>query len=83
MGSNKTLGTDLGPVEAIAVEDKSDLASPEVDSRKGKESLGESFKGSDEKERAGKKRKLVTDELDMMTDMIKVVESVGVALRTP
>jgi hypothetical protein len=40
MGSNEPLGTDMGPVDAIAAEDKSDLASPEVQSGKGKESLG-------------------------------------------
>jgi hypothetical protein len=54
-----------------------------VQSGKGKETLGDSSKRYDEKERAGKKRKLGADELDMMTSMNKVVKSVGDALRTP
>lgn len=82
MGSNEPLGTDMGPVDAIAAEDKSDLASPEVQSGKGKESLGERSKGSDDKDRPIKKRKLA-EEVDMMSGMIKAVESVGDALRTP
>jgi hypothetical protein len=82
VGSNGPLGTDMGPVDAIAAEDKSDLASPEVQSGKGKESLGERSKGSDDKDRPITKRKLA-EEVDMMSGMIKAVESVGDALRTP
>jgi hypothetical protein len=45
----------MGPIDAIAAEDKSDLASLEVQSGKGKESLGERSKGSDDKDRPIKK----------------------------
>jgi hypothetical protein len=83
MGSNEPLGTDMGPVDAIAAEDKSDLASPEVQSGKGKETLGERSKGSDDKDRPARKRKLEPEEVDMLSGMIKAVESIGDALRTP
>jgi hypothetical protein len=83
MGSNETLGTDMGSVDAHMYEVKSDLESPEVLSGKGKDSNAGSSKGSDEKEKVGKKRKLGSDEMEMMGGMIKAVESVGHALRTP
>jgi hypothetical protein len=83
MGSNEPLGTDMGPVDAQMDEVKSDLASPEVLSGKGMESNAGSSKGSNEKEKVGKKRKLGSDEMEMMGGMIKAVESVGQALRTP
>jgi hypothetical protein len=71
----------MGPVDAQMDEVKSDLESPEVLSGKGKDSNAGSSKGSDEKEKVGKKWKLGSDEMEMMGGMIKTVESVGHALR--
>jgi hypothetical protein len=73
----------MGSVDAHMDEVKSDLESPEVLSGKGKDSNAGSSKGSDEKEKVGKKRKLGSDEMEMMGGMIKAVQSVGHALRTP
>ena len=46
----------------------------------------EGSKGYDAKsqeERGGKRRKLAPEEIDLMNGMIKVVESIGDALKTP
>ena len=46
----------------------------------------EGSKGSDAKgqeERGGKRRKLAPEEIDLMNGMIKAVESIGDALKTP
>jgi len=37
----------------------------------------------DQEERGGKRRKLAQEEIDLMNGMIKAVESVGDALKTP
>ena len=88
MGSNEPLGTptDIGQGDIDVVEDITDLGGTDVDFRKGTLSGMEGSKGSDAKsqdERGGKRRKLAPEEIDLMNGMIKVVESVGDALKTP
>ena len=88
MGSNETLGTptDIGQGDIDTVEDNTDLGGTEAESRKGTPSGMEGSKGSDAKgqeERGGKRRKLAPEEIDLMNGMIKAVESIGDALKTP
>ena len=86
MGSNEPLGTptDIGQGDIDSVEDITDLGGTDVDSEKGTPS-GIS-KGSDAKgqeKRGGKRRKLAEEKIDPMNGMIKAVEYVGDALKTP
>ena len=88
MGSNEPLGTltNIGQGDIDTVEDNIDLGGTEADSGKGTPSGMEGSKGSDAKgqeERGGKRRKLSLEEIDLMNGMIKAVESVGDALKTP
>ena len=88
MGSNEPLGTptDIGQGDIDTVEDNTDLGGTEADSGKGTPSGMEGSKGSDAKsqdERGGKRRKLAPEEIDLMNGMIKDVEYVGDALKTP
>jgi len=88
MGSNEPLGTptDIGQGDIDAIEDITDLGGTEADSGKGTPSGMEGSKGSNAKgqeERSGKRRKLAQEEIDLMNGMIKDVEYVGDALKTP
>ena len=87
MGSNEPLGTptDIGQGDIDAIEDVTDLGGIEADSGKGTPSGMEGSKGSDAKgqeERGGKRRKLASEKIDLMNEMIKAVKSVGDALKT-
>jgi len=88
MGSNEPLGTptDIGQGDIDTVEDNTDLGSTEAEFGKGTPSSMEGSKGSDAKgqeERGGKRRKLAPEEINLINGMIKAVESVGDALKTP
>ena len=88
MGSNEPLGTptDIGQGDINTVEDNTNLGGTEAESGKGTPFGMEGSKGSDAKsqdERGGKRRKLAPEEIDLMNGMIKAVESIGDALKTP
>jgi hypothetical protein len=88
MGSNEPLGTptDIGQGDIDTVEDITDLGGTKADSGKETPSGMEGSKGSNAKgqeERGGKRRKLALEKIDLMNGMIKAVESVGDALKTP
>jgi len=76
MGSNEPLGTptDMGQGDVETSEENNDLGRTEAQSGKAKEAGTNSSKGSDEKERGGKRRKLAQEEIDLMNDMIKVMD---------
>jgi hypothetical protein len=87
MGSNEPLGTptDIDQVNIDGGEDITDLGGTNGDFGKGTPSM-EGSKGSDAKgkeERGGKRRKLAQEEINLMNGMIKAMESVGDALKTP
>jgi len=85
MSSNESLGTptDLGQGDVDTVEENNDLGRTEAQSGKVKEAGTDSSKGSDEKERGGKRRKLAQEEIDLMNGMIKAVESIRDTLKAP
>jgi len=76
MGSNEPLGTptDLGQGDVETGEENNDLGRTDAQSGKAKEAGTNSSKGSDEKERGGKRRKLAQEKIDLINDMIKAVD---------
>jgi hypothetical protein len=83
MGSNEPLGTNMAHIDLDGPGEESDMTKTCAASGPASVCKPETSVGTEGKERGGKRRKISQEELDLMSGMVKAVQAVGEALKTP